>query len=179
MRIPLRDSALAPTAEEGENLEWLKKEDNWHHRAEFVGVDDPAVRARLLANRDRADLHLTCCAALLFLLFTVILFSLPGQTHNFAYDNDMQPAICVVLSQQLEYINDAEVDVPPDVDIPVPLKWRGELRVHVNPSLDKDTQPFDAIALHTVIPCAHIPCTLSTMKSFYCGQFLCTFVRRR
>ena len=148
MRIPSRDNALAPTASES-HKPWSDEDDD-HHETEFLGVDDPVARAKLLENRDRADLHLTSCAALLFLFFTVILFSLGGSVSNFSYDNDMQPATCVVYNQELQRIEDPDVDMPPDIDLPIPFKWRAEVRVHVKPDAGSRSTPFDAIALNTV-----------------------------
>jgi hypothetical protein len=151
MRIPSRDNALGSAAGDGDwESDWNRRESiESKHKTEYIGVQDPSVLAQLLANRNRADLHLTACAAMIFLLFAVMLFSLNNSDNNLSYDSEMQEAICTVIDQQLQQIEDPDVDMPPDIDLPVPLKWRAEERVHVKPET-RGTSPFDAVAFDTV-----------------------------
>ena len=83
------------------------------------------------------------------MLFAVMLFSLNNSENRLSYDNEMQKAVCTVIDQQLQQIADPDVDMPPDIDIPVPPKWRAEERVHVKPET-MGTTPFDAIVFDTV-----------------------------
>jgi hypothetical protein len=151
MRIPSRDNALRPAADEDQESDWNRgpSAEPGPHQTEYIGIHDPSILAQLLANRNRADLHLTSCAALIFLLFAVMLFSLNISENTLSYDNDMQEAVCTVIDQQLQQIEDPDVDMPPDIDLPVPLKWRAEERVHVKPETT-GIAPFDAVAFDSV-----------------------------
>jgi hypothetical protein len=148
MRIPSRDNALTSAGDGDRELDW-NRGPSAEHPTEYIGIHDPSVLAQLHANRNRADLHLTSCAALIFLLFAVILFSLNNSDNDLSYDNEMQEAVCTVIDQQLQQMEDPDVDMPPDIDLPVPLKWRAEERVHVKPET-RGTSPFDAVVYDTV-----------------------------
>eukprot|EP00291_Cryptomonas_curvata_P004236 CAMPEP_0172180518 /NCGR_PEP_ID=MMETSP1050-20130122/17275_1 /TAXON_ID=233186 /ORGANISM="Cryptomonas curvata, Strain CCAP979/52" /LENGTH=242 /DNA_ID=CAMNT_0012853635 /DNA_START=62 /DNA_END=787 /DNA_ORIENTATION=+ len=152
MRIPSRDNAPRSSGDGDQESDWNhgpSVEPN-PHPTEYIGIHDPSVLAQLLANRNRADLHLTSCAALIFLLFAVMLFSLDNSENSLSYDNAMQGAVCTVIDQQLQQIEDPDIDMPPDIDLPVPLKWRAEERVHVKPEM-KGIAPFDAVVFNTAL----------------------------